>query len=43
MSTPTSNTRIRTMIVEDQFVVRVGLTAIINSQRGSIVGSPAGR
>jgi two-component system NarL family response regulator len=28
----TENGRIRTMIVEDQFVVRVGLTAIINSQ-----------
>jgi two-component system NarL family response regulator len=32
MSTAGNDARIRTMIVEDQFVVRVGLNAIINSQ-----------
>jgi two-component system NarL family response regulator len=32
MSAPANDSRIRTMIVEDQFVVRVGLNAIINSQ-----------
>ncbi len=32
MNPTTNNGRIRTMIVEDHFVVRVGLAAIINSQ-----------
>ena len=32
MSNPTDDGKIRTMIVEDHFVVRVGLSAIINSQ-----------
>jgi two-component system NarL family response regulator len=32
MNNPNNESRIRTMIVEDHFVVRVGLAAIINSQ-----------